>query len=112
VDQANFNWPMWGQHFQTHGTAGEAPDLPQAQELLALHADWTHSATTEEREAIWRKMLAIHADQVFAIGLISAAPQPIAVSKRLRNVPASAIYAWDPGAHLGVHRIDEFYFAD
>ena len=112
VDQANFNWPMWGQHFQTHGTAGEAPDLPQAQELLALYGDWTHSATTGERDAIWRKMLAIHADQVFAIGLISAAPQPIAVSKRLRNVPASAIYAWDPGAHLGVHRIDEFFFAD
>ena len=29
----------------------------------------------------------------------------------LRNVPDEGIYVWDPGAHLGVHRIDEFFFA-
>lgn len=112
VDQANFNWPMWGQHYQTKGTAGLAPDVAEAAELLSLYTDWTRSATTDERAGIWRKMLAIHADQVYAIGLVAAAPQPIAVSTRLRNVPETAIYAWDPGSHLGVHRMDEFYFAD
>jgi peptide/nickel transport system substrate-binding protein len=27
-------------------------------------------------------------------------------------VPQKAIWAWDPGAHMGVHRMDEFFFAD
>jgi peptide/nickel transport system substrate-binding protein len=55
-------------------------------------------------------MLDIHADQVFVIGLVSGVPQPVAVSQKLMNVPAEAIYAWDPGAHLGILRPDEFWF--
>ncbi len=112
VDQANFSWPMWGQHFQTGGAAGEAPDLPAAQELLDLYRQWNATADARGRAEIWRRMLAIHADQVFAIGLVSGVPQPVAVSRRLMNVPAEAVYAWDPGAHMGVHRMDEFFFAE
>jgi peptide/nickel transport system substrate-binding protein len=112
VDQANFAWPMWGQHFQTSGGAGEPPDMPEAVKLLELHRAWAHSGSTEERQRIWDEMLAIHADQVFVIGLVSGVPQPIAVSNRLVNVPDDAIFAWDPGAHLGIHRMDEFFFAD
>ncbi|MGG7568638.1 ABC transporter substrate-binding protein [Rhodovulum sp. DZ06] len=112
VDQANFSWPMWGQHFQTQGAAGQPPETAEAQRLLALFNDWNAATETADRAAVWRKMLAIHADQVFGIGLVSGAPQPAAVSKRLRNVPAKAIWAWDPGAHLGVHRMDEFWFAE
>jgi peptide/nickel transport system substrate-binding protein len=55
-------------------------------------------------------MLDIHAEQQFAIGILSEAPQPIVVSKNLRNVPENGIWAYDPGAHFGVHRVDEFYF--
>jgi len=56
-------------------------------------------------------MLAIHADQIFVIGTISRAPIPVVTAAALRNVPDEAIYAWDPGAQLGIHRIDEFFFA-
>lgn len=112
VDQTNFAWPMWGQHFQTKGAAGEPPATPEAQRLLALFQAWNRSRDAAARIACWKEMLAIHADQVFAIGLVSAAPQPLVASNRLRNVPRAAIYAWEPGAHLGVHRPDEFWFAD
>jgi peptide/nickel transport system substrate-binding protein len=110
VDQATFCWPMWGQHFQTRGAAGEPPDLPEAQELLALHRAWMRSESAAARADIWRRMLAIHAEQVFVIGLVSGVPQPVAVSRRLANVPEAGIFAWDPGAHLGIHRMDEFFF--
>ena len=110
VDQANFSWPMWGQHFQTRGKAGEPPAIAPAQRLLELHHAWMEARDEEGREAAWNEMLDIHADQVFAIGLISAAPQPIIVNNRLKNVPKQAIWTWDPGAHMGVHRMDEFYF--
>ena len=59
---------------------------------------------------IWQEMLDIHADQQYAIGILSEAPQPVVVNKHLRNVPEKAFWAFEPGAHFGVHRIDEFYF--
>ncbi len=110
VDQANFSWPRWGQYHQTKGSAGQEIDLPEAQRLERLFNQWTLAADAQRRSEIWREMLAIHADQVFVIGTVSRAPLPIAADGMLRNVPADGLYAWDPGAHLGIHRIDEFFF--
>ncbi|HET7408705.1 MAG TPA: ABC transporter substrate-binding protein, partial [Paracoccaceae bacterium] len=112
VDQATLSWPMWGQHYQTKGSAGEPPDLPAARRLLELYDQWSTSAGRAEKAAAWREMLAIHADQVFAIGTVARAPLPLVHDEDLHNVPDEAIYAWDPGGQLGVHRIDEFFFAD
>lgn len=110
TDQVFLSWPKWGQHYQTGGAAGEAPDLEPAQRLLELLHDWNTASDANGRAAAWREMLQIHAENVFAIGLIAGAPQPVVVSHKLRNVPEKGIWAWDPGAHFGVHRPDEFYF--
>ena len=110
VDQANYSWPRWGQYHQTKGSAGEEVDLPEAERLERLYNQWTLAGSGERRAEIWREMLAIHADQVFVIGTVSRAPIPLAADAALRNVPREALYAWDPGAHLGIHRIDEFFF--
>jgi peptide/nickel transport system substrate-binding protein len=92
--------------------SGEPPQTPEAQRLLDLFNAWKRAESDDERTAIWEEMLDIHASEVFAIGLVAAAPQPIIVSNRLRNVPQKAVYAWEPGAHLGVHRPDEFFFVE
>ena len=110
VDQATFTWPKWGQHHQTKGEMGYAPDLAEATRLLDLYTAWTRAYSREEKAAAWREMLEIHADQVFVIGTVSRAPIPVVQAENMRNVPAEAIYAWDPGAHLGIHRMDEFWF--
>nr|WP_254442483.1 ABC transporter substrate-binding protein [Ruegeria arenilitoris] len=112
TDQVFLAWPKWGQFYQTGGDAGEPPDLPEAERLMTLAHDWEIAATDEERTAAWREMLDIHADQLYAIGILNGAPQPIVVSNRLRNVPEQAMWAWEPGAHFGIHRPDEFFFAD
>jgi peptide/nickel transport system substrate-binding protein len=111
TDQVFLAWPKWGQYYQTNGAAGEPPDLPEALRLMDLLADWEAATTDAERAVVWQEMLQIHADQVYAIGTLNAAPQPIVVNKMLRNVPEKGMWAWDPGAHFGIHRIDEFYFA-
>ncbi|MEM9960105.1 MAG: ABC transporter substrate-binding protein [Pseudomonadota bacterium] len=110
VEQSTFSWPIWGQYFQTKGKSGQAPDLPVAQQLLSLFQAWSSAAESAQKAEIWREMLALHADQVICIGTVSRAPQPVVVDERLRNVPANGLYAWDPGAHLGVHRMDEFWY--
>ncbi len=110
IDQANYSWPKWGQHYQTYGAAGEAPDLAEAKALMSEFEAWMSAPNKAGREAAWQRMLAIHADQVFVIGTVARAPMPVVCDARLRNVPNEGIYAWDPGGQLGVHRIDEFYF--
>lgn len=112
TDQVFLAWPKWGQFYQTGGEAGEAPDLPEAKRLLELSHTWETATSDSERTEIWKEMLKIHADQVYGIGILNGAPQPIVVSNRLRNVPKQAMWAWEPGAHFGVHRPDEFFFAD
>ncbi|MEM0991178.1 MAG: ABC transporter substrate-binding protein [Pseudomonadota bacterium] len=110
VDQATYTWPKWGQYYQTKGRAGEAPDIPEAAELMDLFDQWVIAADNETKTEIWRRMLALHADQVFCIGTVARAPVPVVHSANLMNVPETGIYAWDPGGQLGVHRMDEFWF--
>lgn len=110
MTQDQLQWPFWGQHYQTGGRAGEPPDLEPARELLALAQEW-RTATAQRRGEIWDRMLAIHADQVFTIGIVSQVRQPVVVSARLRNVPQQAFYGWSPGALFGIYRPDQFWFA-
>jgi peptide/nickel transport system substrate-binding protein len=106
-----FAWPKWGQYYQTNGEAGAAPDMPEPIRLMELAMDWDRATTKEQRDAAWREMLEIHANQVYGIGILAEAPQPVVINKNLRNVPKEAIWTWAPGAHFGIHRPDEFYFA-
>ena len=111
MQQQQLQWPKWGQYVETRGRAGEAPDLPEAQELFALNQAWANSASDAERAQLWQRALDLYSDQVFSIGLVSGVPQVVVVNKRLRNVPAEAIYNWDPGAHFGIYRPDTFWLA-
>lgn len=108
--QLQLQWPKWGQYFNTSGKGGELPEIESVKELASLNASWRQSIKKDERAKIWHRMLSIHADNVFSIGLISSVPQPVIISDSLHNVPRKGIYNWDPGAHFGIHRPDTFWF--
>ena len=110
TEQIQLQWPKWGQHHETSGQMGEAPNEPEARELLKLYQRWTAARTQAEREVIWHRMLEIHSQQLFTIGIVSAVPQPVVVKNSLHNVPVEAVYAWDPGAQIGIYRPDTFWF--
>jgi peptide/nickel transport system substrate-binding protein len=111
TSQQQLQWPKFGQHFETGGKVGIAPDLPEAVELAKLNAAWRASASREERERIWHRMLEIHAGQQLTIGVIAGVPQPVIARKTLRNVPEHGLYNWDPGAFFGIYRPETFWFA-
>jgi peptide/nickel transport system substrate-binding protein len=111
VSQQQLEWPKWGQYYETKGHAGEPPDMPAAQKLLALLRQWFDSKTHDERRQVWQEMLTVHADEVFTIGLVAGVPQPIVVSNRLHNVPVEGVYNWDPGAHFGIYHAETFWLA-
>ena len=112
TSQDQYQWPRWGQHYESAGASGEAPALAPARELVALNRGWLSAPDTAARRTIWKRMLEIRADNVFSIGIVSGVPQPVVVDARLRNVPEQGIYNWDPGAHFGIYRPDTFWFED
>lgn len=107
---SQFNWPRWGQYHESGGREGEAPDIPEAKELIELYKAWRRSTTHAERRAIWQKMLSINAEQLFSIGVVNGTLQPVVVSKHLRNVPDKGLYSFEPGAFFGHYMPDTFWF--
>ncbi len=112
TNQQQLQWPKFGQHFETGGKAGEAPDIAEVAELLKLNNAWRNTVSREERAKIWHRMLAIHAEQQFSIGVVNGVAQPVVVRNSLRNVPEKGIYNWDPGAFFGIYRPDTFWFSE
>jgi peptide/nickel transport system substrate-binding protein len=108
--QQQLEWPKWGQHAETKGTAGEPPDLPGAIRLKHLYESWLAAVKGDEHAQIWHEMLRIWADEVFSIGLVAGVQQPVVVNNRLRNVPTDGMYNWDPGAHFGFYKPDGFWW--
>jgi peptide/nickel transport system substrate-binding protein len=109
TSQQQLEWPKFGQYNETSGKSGEAPDIPAAVELLKLLAAWNAATTREAREAAWHRMLEIHAEQQFSIGVVSGVPQPVVVRNNVQGVPEKGIYNWDPGAFFGIYRPDTFW---
>jgi peptide/nickel transport system substrate-binding protein len=104
-------WPLWGMHYLSLGQSGQAPDLPEALELVALQNSWRKSTHMAERTEIWHKMLSLYTDQVFSIGLVNSTLQPIMRSSRLQNVPENGLYGFDPTCYLGIYMPDTFWLS-
>ena len=102
-------WPLWGANYVSKGESGEAPDMPEAQDQLARFEAWQRSTSQQERAVIWHEMLAAHTENVFVIGLVNAALQPILRSSRLQNLPDDGLYGFDPTSYLGVYMPDTFW---
>jgi peptide/nickel transport system substrate-binding protein len=106
MTQGGLQWAKWGQYIETNGKTGQPCDMPEACELLDLVRKWEKTTDDAEQEKIWRRMLEIHVEQQFSIGIISGVLQPVVVRNTLRNVPKDAVYAWHPSAFFGVYRPD------
>ena len=44
------------------------------------------------------------------VGVVANVRQPVVITKRLRNVPATGVWNWEPGAFFGIHHMDAFWF--
>lgn len=102
-------WPVWGMYYLSVGKKGKPPELPEAQQLVDLVNEWHHSATTEERTAVWTKMLDIYTDQVFSIGIVNGGLQPLVRSVKLKNVPEKGLFGFEPTSYFGVYMPDTFW---
>lgn len=109
TSQYGLQWPKWGQWHETRGQSGEPIDMPAARELYDLHEAWMATGDEAQRERIWHRMLTIHAEQTFSIGVISGIFQPIIANRKLANIPKEGVFNWDPGAFVGLYRTETFW---
>ena len=75
-----------------------------------MPGEWASAADPEVQTRIWREMLANHAENLWSIGTVSGALQPIIARNGLKNIPRKAVYSWEPTSMLGVYRMDEFFW--
>jgi peptide/nickel transport system substrate-binding protein len=109
VSDDQLQWPLWSAHHVSGGTAGEAPDLPAARELLALHRAWEGCADVAGRAAIWARILDLWGDQVFTIGTVNQTRQPVLPHAGLRNIPPEGLFGFQPTSYLGAYLPDTFW---
>ncbi len=110
TDQAQLQWPKWGQYSGTNTKAGEPIKMDSAMVQLQLFNQWMLADNDEDRTEIWHNMLSGYAGQVFSIGTVNNSRQPVVIANDLRNVPENGIYAWEPTSYFGIYKPDTFWF--
>lgn len=110
TSQQSLQWPKWGQYYDTNGKNGDPVDMAEPKDLLQLNEAWLKARSHDERATIWHKMLQLHAEQQFTIGVIAGVSQPVTVNRTLRNLPKEGLYNFDPGAFFGIYKPDTFWF--
>jgi peptide/nickel transport system substrate-binding protein len=109
TEQDQYQWPAWGLYGQTLGESGEEPTLATVKELKSLYDRWMLADSTKQKSDIWHRILEIHAEEVFTIGIVNGARQPVVVSNKLKNVPDEGIWTYAPSAYYGIYQPDSFW---
>lgn len=109
TSQYGLQWPKWGQWHETGHQSGEPIDMPPVQELYDLYQAWLDTGDAAERSRIWTRMLTIHTEQTYSIGVVSGVFQPIVASRKLKNIPKEGVFNYDPGAFVGLYRPETFW---
>jgi peptide/nickel transport system substrate-binding protein len=107
-----YQWPQWGQYYETGGQGGLAPEMKEIKQLMQLNHDWRVAVDKSERESIWHDMLEIHQHGMFSIGIVAGVKHPVVVNQALHNVPLEGFYDIEPGAYFGIYKPDTFWFSD
>ena len=96
------HWNSWSIYYLSGGARGEQPPA----EIIQLQDWWqelTRSAEPARVTELGRNILRSSAENVWTIGTVGLAPQPVIVSGRLHNVPAQGYWGWDNRWTMAYH---------
>jgi peptide/nickel transport system substrate-binding protein len=96
------HWPLWSDWYRTAGKTGEEP-LPEIRRLLQAWEEMTTSMDPDRRVVLGKEILRSQARNLWTIGTLGLAPQPVVVSHALRNVPERGWWGWDDRWTLPYH---------
>ena len=100
-------WNEWVRHYKTRHKPraqweGEVPPPPIA-DLMGWADELRTTTDPAKRIAAGKNLLRSNAENLWNIGTVGLAPQPVVVSKRLRNVVPNGIWGWDNRWTLSYH---------
>lgn len=95
-------WSQWAQWYLSDGSLGAEPP-PHVQDLQRWADQLASSVDPAERVRLGKQILASNAENVWSIGTVGLAPQPIVVSDRLKNVVESGLWGWDTRSTMPYH---------
>jgi len=88
------HWNEWATYYLSEGLRGEKPPT----EIIQLQTWWHELARSTDPNrvtALGKKILRSSAENLWTIGMIGLAPQPVIVSNRLKNVTLQGYWGWD-----------------
>ena len=88
------HWNLWVTWFMSNGERGEKPP----DDIIELRQWWDEMIVTPDklrRIELGKNILRSNAENLWSLGTIGLAPQPLVISKRLKNVPTRGYWGWD-----------------
>jgi peptide/nickel transport system substrate-binding protein len=94
-DQTATPWGnKWHNWYATKGAEGEEPPT-MVKNMYKLYEELMATPEDARRIAIGKEFGKLQAENLWVIGTVGFAPQPVVIRKNLRNVPETGIYGWD-----------------
>lgn len=108
TDVSTYWAPLFGEWYASGGRSGEEPP-PLLRRLQELYDQLTRAPDDETRLRLGREILAMHDENVWIIGTVSAPFQPVVVADDLVNVKEEAVGSYRTG-HEGVTWPEQLFY--
>lgn len=95
-------WSEWSRWYLTNGNDGDKPP-PEIIELQQIADEFVTTMDPARRLQLGRQILAANAENLWTIGTVGLAPQPVVVSRRLKNVADEGLWGWDIRGTMPYH---------
>ncbi|MEM9623924.1 MAG: ABC transporter substrate-binding protein, partial [Pseudomonadota bacterium] len=95
-------WSEWSRWYLTGGQQGQQPP-PDVIELQRIADEFSTTMDPVRRVQLGKQILATNAEELWTIGTVGLAPQPVVVSDRLKNVVDTGLWGWDIRGTMPYH---------
>ncbi len=96
------HWGLWSDWYLSDGARGEEPP-PDVMQLIDWWTEMSTAPDAQRRVWLGKQILRSQAENLWSIGTLGLAPQPVVVHNSLRNVPKQGYWGWDNRWSLPYH---------
>jgi peptide/nickel transport system substrate-binding protein len=88
------HWVPWADWYRSNGEHGEKPP-PDMMELINWYDEMRSTVDEKRQIELGKKILRSNMENIWTIGTIGLAPNPVVISNRLKNVTEKGYWGWD-----------------
>lgn len=107
INNGSLQAPQWGIWFNTDGENGIEP--PEKVKKIMDAFEKMQTATEEEEQELWDKILKSQAENLWVIGTVGQIPNALVKKNYFYNVPEKSMFAWGWGCYYGPTEPCQFF---